>query len=181
MRVLVTGSAGHLGEGLVRVLRERKHEVIALDRLASPFTTSVGSVSDRDFIRSCVRGVDRIIHTATLHKPHLATHSRQAFIETNVTGTLVILEAARECGVSGVVFSSTTSAFGGALRPADGQPAAWVDEHIESVPKNIYGGTKRAAEDLCQMFFRSHGLPSIVLRTARFFPEEDDDPELRPQ
>src|SRR5580765_3667341 len=181
MRVLVTGSAGHLGEGLVRILRERQHQVVALDLLESPFTTHVGSVSDRDLVRRCLRGVDFVIHTATLHKPHLATHTRQAFVDTNITGTLVILEAALECGVSGVVFSSTTSVFGGALRPAEGQPAAWVDEHVDSVPRNIYGVTKRAAEDLCEMFFRSRGLPCIVLRTSRFFSEADDDPELRRQ
>jgi nucleoside-diphosphate-sugar epimerase len=179
MRVLVTGSAGHLGEGLVRTLRDRGHDVVALDRLASPFTTHVGSITDRDLVSDCLRGVDRVIHAATLHKPHIATHSRQAFVDTNVTGTLTVLEAARDCGVSGVVFSSTTSAFGGSLRPVDGQPAAWIDEETPSVPRNIYGVTKTAAEDLCELYFRSHGLPCIVLRTARFFPEADDDPALR--
>jgi UDP-glucose 4-epimerase len=181
MRVLVTGSAGHLGEGLVRTLGERQHEVVGLDLLDSPFTTHVGSVSDRDFVRRCMRGVDLVIHAATLHKPHIATHSRQAFVETNITGTLAVLEVALESGVSGVVFSSTTSAFGDALRPVEGQPAAWVDENVDSVPRNIYGVTKNAAEDLCELFFRSRGLPCIVLRTARFFPEEDDDPKLRRQ
>ena len=179
MRVLVTGSAGHLGEGLVRTLRERRHDVAGLDRLESPFTTHVGSVSDRDVVRRCLQGVDVVIHSATLHKPHMATHSRHAFVETNIAGTLAVLEAALESGVSGVVFSSTTSAFGGALRPADGQPAAWVNEDVECVPRNIYGVTKKAAEDLCELFFRSRGLPCIVLRTSRFFPEADDDPERR--
>jgi UDP-glucose 4-epimerase len=181
MRLLVTGSAGHLGEGLVQTLRDRRHEVVGLDLLESPFTTHVGSVSDHDFVRSCLRGVDLVIHAAALHKPHVATHSRHAFVETNIAGTLAVLEAALESGVSGVVFSSTTSAFGGALRPADGQPAAWVNEDVDSVPRNIYGVTKKAAEDLCELFFRSRGLPCIVLRTSRFFPEVDDDPELRRQ
>ena len=181
MRVLVTGSAGHLGEGLVRTLRERRHDVAGLDLLESPFTTHVGSVSDRDVVRRCLQGVDVVIHAATLHKPHMATHSRHAFVETNIAGTLAVLEAALESGVSGVVFSSTTSAFGGALRPADGQPAAWVNEDVESVPRNIYGVTKKAAEDLCELFFRSRGLPCIVLRTSRFFPEADDDSERRRQ
>jgi nucleoside-diphosphate-sugar epimerase len=181
MRVLVTGSAGHLGEGLVQTLRERRHEVLGLDLLESPLTTHVGSVYDRDFVRRCVRGVDRVIHAATLHKPHISTHSRHAFIETNIAGTLAVLEAALESGVSGVVLSSTTSVFGGAMRPADGQPAMWVDEDIGSVPRNIYGVTKKAAEDLGELFFRSRGLPCIVLRTARFFPEADDDAELRRQ
>ena len=179
MRVLVTGSAGHLGEGLVRTLRERRHEVVGLDLLASPFTTHVGSVSDPDVVRRCMHGVDRVIHAATLHKPHVVTHSRQAFVATNVSGTLAVLEAALDTGVSGVVYSSTTSAFGAALRPAHDQPAAWINEDVDSVPRNIYGVTKKAAEDFCELFSRSKGLPCIVLRTARFFPEADDDPELR--
>ena len=181
MRVLVTGSAGHLGEGLVRTLRERQHEVVGLDVLESASTTHVGSISDRDFVRSCLLGVDFVIHAATLHKPHIATHSRHAFVETNIAGTLTILEAALESGVSGVVFSSTTSAFGGALTPAEGQPAAWVDEDLDSIPRNIYGVTKKAAEDLCELFSRSRGLPCIILRTCRFFPEVDDDPEISRQ
>jgi len=181
MRIVVTGSAGHLGEGLVRTLRERRHDVVGLDLLESPFTTHVGSVVDHDFVRSCLRGTDLVIHAATLHKPHMATHTRHAFVETNIAGTLAVLEAALGSGVSAVVYSSTTSAFGAALRPADGQPAAWIDEDVESVPRNIYGVTKKAAEDLCELFFRSRGLPCIVLRTSRFFPEADDDPELRHQ
>ena len=181
MRVLVTGSAGHLGDGLVRTLRERQHEVVGLDVLESASTTHVGCISDRDFVRSCLVGVDFVIHAATLHKPHIATHSRHAFVETNIAGTLTILEAALESGVSGVVFSSTTSAFGGALTPAEGEPAAWVDEDLDSIPRNIYGVTKKAAEDLCELFFRSRGLPCIILRTCRFFPEVDDDPEISQQ
>ena len=132
-------------------------------------------------LRSCLRGVDVVIHCATLHKPHVETHARQAFVETNVAGTLAVLEAALESGVSGVVYSSTTSAFGGALTPAAGRPAAWIDEDVAGIPRNIYGVTKRSAEDLCELFLRSRGLPCIVLRNARFFPEADDDPEMRRQ
>ena len=179
MRALVTGSAGHLGEGLVRALRERGHHVAGLDILASAFTDHVGSVANQDFVLECTRGADVVIHAATLHKPHVATHSRQAFVETNIAGTLAVLEAALACGVSGVVFSSTTSAFGSALTPAAGQPAAWIDEDVGSVPRNVYGVTKKAAEDLCELFFRSRRLPCLVLRTSRFFPESDDDAARR--
>jgi nucleoside-diphosphate-sugar epimerase len=179
MRMLVTGSAGHLGEGLVRTLRARQYEVVGLDLQQSPFTAHVGSITDQDFVRRCMRGIDVVIHAATLHKPHVATHSRSDFVETNIAGTLAVLEASLDCGVGAVVYSSTTSVFGAALRPGNGQPAAWVDEAVASVPRNIYGVTKKAAEDLCELFYRSKGLPCIVLRTARFFPEPDDDPELR--
>lgn len=181
MRILVTGSTGHLGEALVRTLQNSPHEVTGLDRLASPYTTRVGSICDPGFVRDCMRGIDVVIHAATLHKPHIATHSRQQFVETNIQGTLNVLEAGLECGVSGVVFTSTTSAFGAALNPAPDQPAAWITEDVPPIPRNIYGVTKVAAEDLCELFYRSKGLPCIVLRTSRFFPEEDDNAELRNQ
>jgi UDP-glucose 4-epimerase len=179
MKILVTGSSGHLGEALVRTLREQGHEVVALDILESPFTTEVGSISDRACVRHCLAGVEVVLHAATLHKPHVATHSRQDFIDTNVTGTLNLLEEAVAAGVRSFVYTSTTSVFGDALVPPADAPAAWVTENVVPVPKNIYGVTKAAAEDLCQLFHRNQRLPCIVLRTSRFFPEEDDDRDVR--
>jgi nucleoside-diphosphate-sugar epimerase len=174
MRVLVTGSAGHLGEALVRTLRDAGHEVVSLDMAPSPFTSNVGSVADRSQVRRCMRGVGAVLHTAALHKPHVATHSRQDFVDTNVTGTLHLLEEAASAGAATFVFTSTTSAFGRALTPPAGAPAAWVTEDVRPIPRNIYGVTKTAAEDLCELFHRDHGLACLVLRTSRFFPEEDD-------
>src|ERR1700730_6406167 len=113
-RVLVTGSAGHLGEALVRVLRGEGREVVGVDVLASPFTTVTGSVTDRDLVGACLGGVGAVVHTATLHKPHVGSHERQAFVDTNVTGTLTMLEEAAQAGVGGFVFTSSTSAFGAA-------------------------------------------------------------------
>ena len=179
MKILVTGSSGHLGEALVRTLREQAHEVVALDILESPFTTDVGSISDRACVRHCMAGVEVVLHAATLHKPHVATHGRQDFVDTNVTGTLNLLEEAVAAGVKSFVYTSTTSVFGAALVPTAGAPAAWVTEDVVPVPKNIYGVTKAAAEDLCQLFHRNQRLPCIVLRTSRFFPEEDDERTVR--
>jgi nucleoside-diphosphate-sugar epimerase len=179
MRVLITGSAGHLGEALVRTLQGTSHEVVGLDRVASPFTSRVGSIADRSFVKRCLQGVDAVLHTATLHKPHLVTHSRQDFVDTNATGTLNLLEEAAAAGVAAFVFTSTTSAFGGTLTPPAGAPAVWVTEDVRPVPRNIYGVTKTAAEDLCELFHRSHGLACLILRTSRFFPEEDDRPATR--
>lgn len=174
MKALVTGSAGHLGEALVRTLKEMNYEVIGLDVLASPFTTHQGSVADAGFVKGLLKEVSTVFHTATLHKPHVATHSEQDFIDTNITGTLNLLQAAIENGVKKFIFTSTTSVFGDALVPPAGMPAAWITEEIHPVPKNIYGVTKTAAEDLCQLYHRNHGLACLVLRTSRFFPEEDD-------
>ena len=179
MTVLVTGSAGHLGEVILQTLRGRGSPARGIDLKPSPFTDAVGSIVDPSFVREQIEGVTAIIHTATLHKPHVATHSKQDFVDTNVTGTLNLLEAAVAAGVRGFVFTSTTSAFGSRLRPEAGQAAVWVTEDLSPVPKNIYGTTKLMAETLCELFFRERGLPVMVLRTSRFFPEDDDDPAMR--
>jgi nucleoside-diphosphate-sugar epimerase len=179
MKILVTGSAGHLGEAIVRTLRDTTHEVVGADILHSRYTSRVGSITDRAFVKSCMKGADAVLHTATLHKPHVGTHSKQDFVDTNITGTLNLLEEAAAGGVRSFVFTSTTSAFGDALVPSRGEPAAWITEDVVPIPKNIYGVTKIAAEDLCALFHRNHRLPCLVLRTSRFFPEEDDRKEVR--
>ena len=179
MTILVTGSAGHLGEGLVRTLRARGASVRGIDRLASPFTDLVGTVADRAFVARALDGVRQVVHAATLHKPHVATHTKQDFVDTNISGTLNLLEEAVHARVSAFVFTSTTSTFGAALEPPVGAPAAWIDEDVRPVPKNIYGVTKVAAEDLCELAHRKQGLSCIVLRTSRFFPEPDDDAAAR--
>lgn len=179
MKIVVTGSSGHLGEALVRTLRAANHEVLGLDRLAAPFTTHTGCITDRDLVRQLLRGVDMIVHTATLHKPHVVTHSRQDFVDTNISGTLNLLEEAVAAGVRAFIYTSTTSTFGAALSPARDRPAAWITESVQPVPKNIYGITKTAGEDLCMLFHRKYNLPCIVLRTSRFFAEADDDAAVR--
>jgi nucleoside-diphosphate-sugar epimerase len=82
---VVTGSAGHLGEALARVLRDGGHDVTGIDLRPSPCTTVVGSVADRALVRRCLAGLDAVLHTATLHKPHVGSHGKQAFVDTNVT------------------------------------------------------------------------------------------------
>ena len=93
-KILITGSTGHLGEALVRTLQGSNHEVVSLDIKPSPFTSVMGSITDRDCIRDCMKGVHTVYHTATLHKPHVATHPMQDFVDTNIQGTLIMLEEA---------------------------------------------------------------------------------------
>jgi len=178
-RVLVTGSAGHLGEALVRVLREQGRDIVGLDLLDSPFTSVTGRVTDRAVVRRCLEGVGAVLHAATLHKPHIGSHGRQDFVDTNVSGTLTLLEEAVAAGVGSFVFTSSTSVFGRALTPRPGEPATWITEDVTPVPRNIYGVTKAAAEDLCEIIARDHGLPVVVLRVSRFFPEDDDRDDVR--
>ncbi|KAK1671737.1 hypothetical protein BDP55DRAFT_675289 [Colletotrichum godetiae] len=195
--VLVTGSAGHLGAALMLSLPSLGHVPHGIDILPSPTTTTVGSITDRALIASLLannRSITHIVHAATLHKPHVDSHPKSAFIDTNITGTLVLLEAAAACldkttshqsqlqfqsRIKSFLFISTTSTFGRALAPAKGQPAAWITESVTPLPKNIYGVTKCAAEDLCSLVHHQTSLPVLVLRTSRFFPEPDDDEDRR--
>lgn len=178
MKALVTGAAGHLGEALTRWLTAQGDEVVGLDRLRSPLVRFVGDIGDADLVAKAMAGVEVVFHAATLHKPHVASHTRQAFIDTNISGTNILLEAAIRAGVRAFVFTSTTSVFGDAMEWGGDTPAVWVDETLDPKPRNIYGLTKLAAERLCNLARRESGLATISLRTSRFFPEEDDDPQI---
>ncbi|RWL48025.1 MAG: NAD(P)-dependent oxidoreductase [Mesorhizobium sp.] len=180
MRILLTGSSGWLGSGLEPRLRALGHDVIGLDPVASARTQIVGSIADRDLVLRTVRehSIEAIIHSGALHKPNIEHYENSAFVATNVQGTLNLLDAAVACGVQRFVFTSTTSlmisqpiraGFQGGARQA-----AWLTEEMSPEPRNIYGVTKLSAEHLCRLYNLQHGLPVVVLRTARFFPEADD-------
>jgi nucleoside-diphosphate-sugar epimerase len=181
--VLVTGSSGHLGTALMLSLPSLGFTPLGIDILPSENTHFVGSITNRSFITDIFTNnpIRHVLHAATLHKPHVESHSKQDFIDTNITGTLILLEEAAKLGaqIESFIFFSTTSTFGAALSPTPGQPAAWIDETVVPIPKNIYGATKVAAEDLCFLTQKQTGMPVLVLRTSRFFPEQDDDEDRR--
>jgi UDP-glucose 4-epimerase len=165
------------------MLEAAGHAVVGLDREPGPTTRVVGSITDAGLVRKTVRGfaIEAVIHAATLHKPHVATRSASEFVAVNVQGTLNLLEAATAPGatVDRFVFTSTTSLMISAAiragREGGAERAAWITEAMTGLrPRNIYGVTKLAAEHLCRLHHELHGLPVVVLRTSRFFPEADD-------
>src|SRR5262249_61680301 len=115
MKILVTGSAGHLGEALVRTLQDTKHEVVSVDLIDSEFTNRVGSIANREYVKRCMKDVEAVGHNATLHKPHVFTHNRQRFVDTNITRTLNLLVKAGPAAREAVFFFSTPSALVGGL------------------------------------------------------------------
>jgi UDP-glucose 4-epimerase len=190
MRILVTGSSGWLGQTLVPRLRRGGHEIMGVDPVPGETTAVVGSITDRDFVRAVMRdfGVEAVIHAGALHKPHVETRSRIEFVAVNVQGTLNLLEEAVAAGsrVNRFVFTSTTSLMISkairAGRAGGATKAEWITEAMAPLlPRNIYGVTKLAAEHLCRLFHELHGLPVVILRTARFFPEDDDMAHAMPQ
>jgi len=178
MKVLVTGSSGWLGRRLIPLLKSAGHTPVGLDVVASQWTMIQASVDNKLAIDSAFEEYefDAVIHAAALHKPDIARYAQQAFIDVNVTGTLNLLEAASARGNVPFIFTSTTSLMiSQAIREERSDEAIWLDEtHAPIEPRNIYGATKLAAEALCRQHHIDRGLPVIILRTARFFPEEDD-------
>ena len=183
MNILVTGSSGWLGQTLVPRLVRDGHRVVGLDPEPGRRRRSWArwSIARWSIGSSASNGIEAIVHAAARHKPHIETHDNSEFVAVNVQGTLNLLEEAVAPGstVDRFVFTSTTSLMISQKirdgRAGGANEAIWIDETMSPLePRNIYGVTKRAAEELCRLFNHLHRLPILILRTARFFPEEDD-------
>lgn len=179
MRVLLTGSSGWLGRTLAPRLADNGHAVVGLDVVPGAHTQVVGTVADRALIDRTMgeHGIEAVIHGGALHKPDIVRYPRQAFVDVNVTGTLNLIEAAVAAGNDRFLFTSTTSLMVRAdVREGSSEAGAWwMDEEFGPLePRNIYGITKLAAEQACRLVHREHGIAVAILRTGRFFPEDDD-------
>ena len=178
MNILLTGSSGWLGRYLAPLLAGDGHRIVGLDVAPGAHTNVIGSVDDRPLVARLMRDhrIDAVIHGAALHKPDIERYPTQRFVDVNISGTLTLLEEAVAAGVDRFVFTSTTSLMISAeIRQGKGDRAVWIDESLAPLaPRNIYGATKLAAESLCRLVHLENKLPIVVLRTGRFFPEEDD-------
>jgi UDP-glucose 4-epimerase len=178
MKILLTGSSGWLGRFLASMLQHAGHDVVGLDIAPGTHTQIIGSVANRTLVDRIFvdHTIEAVVHSGALHKPDIARNPAQAFIDTNITGTLNLLEAARSARHDRFVFTSTTSLMiSQAIRDEAEDAAIWLDEQSGPLlPRNIYGMSKLAAENLCRLYAADYGFNIAVLRTARFFPEDDD-------
>lgn len=169
MAVLITGGAGFIGSHLVEKLSETEDEVIVLDDFTSGrqniavldkltnVSIITGSITNFELIKDLASSSSRIYHLAALNRVPRSIEDPLLANEVNITGTLNILEAARNSDVEEVLFSSSSSVYGN----SDKFPRK---ENGEVIPKNPYAVGKLAAENYCKVYQEIYGLKVKILR-----------------
>ena len=153
MRVLITGASGNLAAGLTERLAGR-HELRLADLVPMETTHEFVQVDVRQAEQylDAAEGVDLIVHTPAWHGIHLRTRSEREFWELNVDGTFNLFQAAVAHRVPRVI---------------------WISSVAVHNRDNIYGFSKVVGEELCQFYWRVHGIRCIMLRPADFTPYRD--------
>lgn len=172
MNILVTGAAGFLGKHLCRALHAQGHQLTLIDLKPNPeFETIIADVRDAAAMEQHIRNVDVVFHLAALIEAGESVKNPQAFVDSNITGSLNVLEAMRKNNVSTLIFSSTAAVYG--------EPQTIpITEDSRTLPINPYGVTKLALEGLLSSYVASHQMTGIALRYFNLYgPEEHHQPE----
>ncbi|HHO48758.1 MAG TPA: NAD-dependent epimerase/dehydratase family protein [Desulfobacteraceae bacterium] len=174
MKILVTGGTGFTGKALVKRLLEQGHQVVALDYREGLKTEElrtwgaevvIGSVTDKDVVRRCVRGVEVVHHLAAAFRELDVPNSY--YREVNVEGTRNVLEAARAAGVKRFIYCSTCGVHGNVDNPPG-------DENAPINAADYYQQTKYDAEPIVLDYHRK-GLTSVILRPAAIYGPGDPE------
>ena len=171
--VLVTGADGFIGSHLVESLVRQGYKVRAfvlynsfgtwgwLDRCSSDikglFEIFIGDIRDPNGVREAMKGCDAVLHLAALIAIPFSYHSPDTYVDTNIKGTLNILQAARELGIKRVIHTSTSEVYGTALFVP-------ITEQHPLQGQSPYSATKIAADQLAYSFYASFGLPVSIVR-----------------
>jgi nucleoside-diphosphate-sugar epimerase len=176
-RYLVTGGAGFIGSTLTHTLVERGDEVRVLDSLLTGSGENLadlpdvelvrGDIRDLEGLRTAMKGVDRVLHQAAVPSVPRSVRDPLLSHESNVTGTLNVLLAARDAGVQRVVFASSSSVYGDA-------PTLPKVETMTPSPLSPYAVTKLTGEQYCRVFHRLFGLETVALRYFNVFGPRQD-------
>lgn len=172
-KVLVTGADGFIGSHLTESLLEKGYEVKAftmynsfntwgwLDTLPKDKLNEVeifsGDVRDPNGVREAMKGVDGVFHLAALIAIPFSYHSPDSYVDTNIKGTLNVLQAARDLETERIMITSTSEVYGTAQYVP-------IDEKHPFQGQSPYSATKIGADRLAESFYRSFGLPISIVR-----------------
>lgn len=151
MRTAVTGGAGFIGSHLVKTLREEGHDVRIVDIKEGT------DIRDKAFLKKEFANTDLVFHLAALPRVQYSIEKPEETNETNVSGTLTVLKAAHEAGVTRVVYSASSSAYGNSKEMP-------LKETTTPQPISPYALQKYVGELYCKLFSEVYGLPTVSLR-----------------
>ncbi|MDH5524787.1 MAG: NAD-dependent 4,6-dehydratase LegB [Desulfobulbaceae bacterium] len=173
MKILVTGADGFIGSHLTEALVCAGHEVKAfvlynsfnswgwldqcLPEVKGKFAVFAGDIRDPHGVKEAMKGCDTVLHLAALIAIPYSYHSPDTYVDTNVKGTLNVLQAARELGVRRVIHTSTSEVYGTARFVP-------ITEDHSLQGQSPYSATKIAADQLAYSFYSSFGLPIVIAR-----------------
>ena len=172
-KILVTGSDGFIGSHLTELLVERGYQVRAfvyynsfnswgwLDSLPGQVLSQIeifpGDIRDPNGVREAMKGMDAVFHLAALIAIPFSYYSPDTYVDTNIKGTLNVLQAARELGTRRVLVTSTSEVYGTAQYVP-------IDEKHPYQGQSPYSATKIGADRLAESFWRSFNMPVTIVR-----------------
>jgi UDP-glucuronate 4-epimerase len=167
MKVLVTGGAGLIGMAARKTLASRGHEVTAIDITNfgrdDPELSLIG-LAERAPLEKLIdeAGIEAIVHCGAISGPMLAKGQPSLLVSSNIDGTALLLDLARERNMRRFVFCSSISVYGNVGK-------AIITEERPLHPTSVYGATKVACEQLIEGFAVEYGLSGVSLRIARVY------------
>ena len=170
---LVTGGAGFIGSHLVKELVRQGQQVVVLDNLSggklenlAPVKEKIkfiqGDICDFETVKNACQQVHYVLHLAALISVAESMAKPQETAQINVQGTVNVLEAARQCGVKRVVFSSSAAVYGT-------RPELPYNENTPIDCQSPYAWSKQAGAELCQLYTKAYGLEAVALRYFNVF------------
>lgn len=160
-----------MGTVLAPLLADAGHEPVLFDLrpLDTKYESVQGDILNPKDLHGVVKGAEIIIHLAAILGIQAST--ARDFYDINLTGTFNVWEAAAQHSVRGLVFSSTMSVYKPHDMPLHNDRVVRVTEQTPTTPFDLYGYTKAAGEEMCRVYGRIHGIPSVALRYGMFSPE----------